>query len=352
MAVKEKTAAELIAEAEEVQKKFAPELYVGEEDTAGEQDKGGISDVGKSGEEPAPGAAPGENKEKLPDDDKEKKPDDTDKTDYKAEYEKLKAQHDALLHAEDSARGRLTKVADENRTLKEKVADLEGTITDLQKAKDQAGRKESAETAIQGLIEEYGEDSLAVKFARENNALKEELGSLRDEIKGITGAVARTGRGDYLAQLTAEVSDWQTLKDDPRIVPFLHDEAPFTGRTFYDIMFEADKIGDAKTVGDIYRAFKSSITPSTSTDKGAEDEGKKEPEDVLKAKAAKDKEKFITPGSGKGGGGEGGQEPQTFTAGELKKAKEKIFALKQNGRHEEAKKIQAEVDAYLDSLSG
>lgn len=332
-----KTAAELMQEAEELQKELAPELFEGDEDK-GTTDKG-TTDKDKAPEDKAP-------EDKKPEDKKATDQGEGDKKDAEPpaqpSVDDLQAELAKVRHIGEVANGRLRVVAEENRTLKEENESLKQRIASLESIGgdgDEADKDKTKKELLGRLTDKYGEDFvddmdayLAWKEKRDNG------GKAKAGHEKPTSATPSASSEDvlYVNALSNAVSDWATIVNDPRFVEFLTEPDPFSGETRYNLMKKAHEQKDAQRVAAFYNAFKNS-SPA---------EGSKEP-----PSAKKDRTSRLAPSSTPKAQGEG-TITETYTTEQIKQMKDKIFEHKSKNNAKEAEKLQSKLDAYLNSLSG
>lgn len=335
-----KTAKELMDEAEDLQKKVAPELYESEnKGTSDDDDKDGTLDDKKT--------ASGED-EKTPDEKAEeeriakeaeaKAEEDRKKTElddpYKAEIAKLK---DELVKVKATA-GRVTQTAEANERHKERIAELErelkkGLKTVSDELDDDAKAKEDETLSI--LIEEYGEDSPAVRMYKSQ---KKDIEALKGKVEEIGSkvetAAIKTEAQKFLDSVADKVPDWESIKEDPKFSEFLDEKVgELTDRTLLQELREAAQKKDTKATIRIYNAFKEK-NPSMAIDDTPSKKGK---------------ERLLAPGSSARADGVKTDIP-IYTSEEIEKMTKEMSTLRRRGDHKAADKIKKKIDEFTDSL--
>ena len=340
---KVKTAEELMAEAEELQKQLAPELY-------GDKGDGGTSDKNDetSGDTPTPG------------DEKDKTPEETDEDKAARlaaeEEEKKKAAAEAgtpdpkdeeIVRLKDelarvkATAGRVTQTAEANDRLRERIAVLENEIAGIKETKKKEPEVPAADDELTEIIDEYGENSLEVRrYKRQRDmidSLKGELDSIKGELKTVKDIPARTAADTYITSLTGQVPDWKTIRDTEEFGAFLDEKAgKFGSRTILDELKDADAKKDATATAAIYQAFKekSGTPPSKKTD------------DTPPTK--KGKERLLAPGSS--GKAEDVDTTEYYTVAEVESMTKEMQSLRTKGQNKKADAIKAKLDAFTDKL--
>lgn len=310
-----KTLQTLETEAEELQRQVAPELYEGE--TSSEEQQETV-------EAPAQEEVKEEVKAEVP------------IPDFETEYKKL-------LQQENSAKGRLRVVADENRLLKEQLETLSHTVESLKTIKPPTAEILTKDDAEVKLIERWGADSEIVDLYRTQKAqserlekqFKNELDTVKNEVKGVREASEMSKRERYLNSLESQVSDWESIRDNPDFGNFLQNQAPFSNDTLLQKLVDADKSNDAKVVAQIYSAFRGSLNA--------------QPNAIVEPR--KSKAALVSPGSSSRGGDVDSKNIEILQPDEIRTLKVKESELRKRGDFKKAEAIAARVDAYLENLT-
>lgn len=310
-----KTLQALETEAEELQRQVAPELYEGE--TLSEEQQETV-------EAPAREEVKEEVKAEVP------------TPDFETEYKKL-------LQQENSAKGRLRVVADENRLLKEQLEALSHTVETLKTIKPPVAEVPTVDDGEAKLIDRWGEDSEIVDLYRSQKAqaermerqLKSELDTVKKEVMGVKEVAEMSKRERYLNSLESQVSEWETIRDNPGFVNFLQNQAPFSNDTLLQKLVEADRSNDVKVVAQIYSAFRDSLNA--------------QPNAIVEPR--KSKAALVSPGSSSRGGDVDSKNIEILQPDEIRALKVKESELRKRGDFKKAEAIAARVDAYLDNLT-
>lgn len=332
-AVAQKTAAELMQEAEELQKELVPDLYEGDEGTSDE----GTSD---KKDKAAPGDKAPEDKES---EDKATDKGEGDKKDAEPPVQPsdddLQAELAKVQHSSEVANGRLRVAAEENRALKEENESLKQRIASLESG-DGGKADKTKEELLSRLTDKYGEDfvdDMDAYLAWKGNKDSGKAADHQGKHAASAPAVAVTPPEDviYINAITNAIPDWKDIVGDQRFAEFLSEPDPFSGETRHNLIRKAHEQKDAARVAAFYNAFKKSSAEASKDN----------------ASAKKDKTSRLAPSSSSRVQGEG-TITESFTPEQIKQMKDKIFEHKSKGRFKEAEGLQVKLDAYLNSLGG
>ena len=321
----------LLEEAIEIEKQERPELY-----NEVVPENNGTSDDGASGEV-IPASSEAASDIQKPEDSKKveeaEKPSviADDAAALRAEIAQLKSE----IGKEQSARGRLTVLAEENRLLKERIALLEA-----QKSADVPAKSDlsSEDSSFDRISEEYGEDigNLFKAQKAEADALKKEISALKGDVDAVKGTASRSIQERFIEDLSTEVPDYETIRDKPEFAEFLQRPvSEFSRRTIYDDLKEAAETLDGKRTALIYSTFKRSTgQPQT---------------DISEPPVKRSKERLIAPSSS--ARSETLNEKKPMTQDEINKTYSRIAAYKSKGEYKEADRLRAELDRFLESVT-
>ena len=327
-----KTAAELMAEAEELQRKVAPELY----GDAGNND--GTSDD----KTVIPGETAHEDDDKTP-----------EEIEAEAEAEKARLESEEAANQANNqidprdaeiarlkdelmklkvVAGRVNQAGEANDRLRERLALLEQEMLSIKASKKEPEKPEVDEERNE-LISEYGDNSPVVKMydkqkAREERLLNE-INSVRSEIGSVKDTSSRSAAEKFTDTLLSEVNDYETVRDMPEFATYLKDNM------LMPALREAASNLDATTTARIYKGFKATL--STHAQKPNE-----------QPPAKKDKARLIAPGSS--GKADSSKDTPVYTLAEVEQMTKEMSSLRRKGRVKEADKIKAKIDAFTESL--
>ena len=187
-------------------------------------------------------------------------------------------------------------------------------------------------------VQAFGEDLIAVQrkvarevaaeFRPELDAVKAENAKLREQL-GQTGA--QVAEASFDQRLHRLVPDFAALNDDPRWIAWLDEVDPLLRGPRRIVAQEALNRGDAEGVAHYVDLFRKSITPAPA------------PDDAAAAKAA-ELERQIQPRRAAGNGAPAPQ-GKTYTSAHITDMFSRAARLSASGQHDEARKLEAEIDA-------
>jgi hypothetical protein len=332
-----KTADELMKEAEELQREFAPELYGEEGEGTSDKEEAEIPE-----ETPAPGdnETPAETDEEKAEAEEKpaKKESETDAPDERdAEIARLK---DELMRVKATA-GRVSQTAEANDRLRDRIAEMEQEIAKLKETPREPAKTPEPETdeVLAEMIDDLGEDAPAVKAYKRQKAqadsLKAEIESIRKEVGTVKTVNTESRTERFISELSGEVSDYEAIRDTPEFAAFLNEPiSPLSKRTLMQELQDAAKSLDSRATAAIYKAYKDRSTQIA-------------PENDPPAK--KDKAKRLAPGSSTKAESLKNS-PPVFTLAEVESKTKEMQKLRARGDHRGADKIRAELDGFLDGL--
>lgn len=196
-------------------------------------------------DEPAPGPKGDE-----PEDDE-----DTGEKDWKAEYEKLSAQHSTLKGKYDSEVPRLSHQV---RELREKLETTEKQIEEARATGAPAAGgtgDEEVDAKLAAVREEYGEDLIETLTLIARRMVSEANQPLREEIGKVTDRQELSDRDRFYATLADDVPGWEKVNSDPAFHAWLAEVDPLTGSERQKALESAYGKLDAPRVVAIFNLF-------------------------------------------------------------------------------------------------
>ena len=144
------------------------------------------------------------------------------------------------------------RFAAENKDLKTRLETLEQELeqTKVQPAESLVKQEE---------IDEYGPGlvDLARRIAREEQAQKDtEITKLKRQIAELSDASTKTASNDFFKSLSAIVSDWEQINEDPGFIKWLTEIDDLTGETKQNLLSRAEGARDAARVGKFFTSYK------------------------------------------------------------------------------------------------
>lgn len=187
-------------------------------------------------------------------------------------------------------------------------------------------------------VQNFGEDLIEVqrKVAREVAAeFEEKLEALKSEnveLRNLLGTTdSRVSETSFEARLHRLVPDFQQLDSDPRWIAWLDEVDPVLRGPRRTIALQAYQSGDAEAVAYYVDLFKQTIEP-------AAEPAKEQPQ-------TKELERQIQPTRNASNATPTSQKGKTYTTADIQRMFQKAAKLGSSGRVEEAKKLEAEIDA-------
>jgi hypothetical protein len=144
------------------------------------------------------------------------------------------------------------RFAAENKDLKSRLELLEQEL-------EQMKAKPAESLVKQEEIDEYGPGlvDLARRIAREEQAQKDaEIAKLKTQIAQLSDASTKTASNDFFKSLTAIVSDWEQINEDPGFIKWLEEVDDLTGETKQNLLSRAESARDAARVGKFFTSYK------------------------------------------------------------------------------------------------
>lgn len=274
----------------------------------------------------------------------------------KAEFEKLNSAHEVL-------KGKYNK---EGQQMRDQIYALTGTTTDLTNqvkdlmAKleatpppDKPGDVKPAPAEVLERLKGYGEEYVAdmgyLITDHLDKAVKplvdKTVKPLVDKINKMETTSVKSGHDSYLVKLEELVTEigfpnWEQVRDSEEFTTFLNSHTEtYSGKSLAVLATEADKAEDPILVATFYAAFKKS-----------QDAAKEPP---IITPLVKGKENLLAPPSSSSNKVELGkkEEPKTFTGDEVAKNYNDFRAGVYNGRLEEWKKLEKEMNDAIAARS-
>jgi uncharacterized protein YukE len=187
-------------------------------------------------------------------------------------------------------------------------------------------------------VQNFGEDLIEVqrKVAREVAAEFEEkleaLKSENTELRQLLGTTdSKVSETSFEARLHRLVPDFQQLDSDPRWIAWLDEVDPVLRGPRRTIALQAYQSGDAEAVAYYVDLFRKTIEPA--------------PEPAKEAPQTKELERQIQPTRNASNATPTSQKGKTYTTADIQRMFQKAAKLGSSGRVEEAKKLEAEIDA-------
>lgn len=144
------------------------------------------------------------------------------------------------------------RFAAENKELKTRLELLEQELEQM--------KAQPAEPLVkQEEIDEYGPGlvDLARRIAREEQAQKDvEIAKLKRQIAELSEVSTKTASNDFFKSLTAIVSDWEQINEDPGFIKWLEEVDELTGETKQTLLSRAEGARDAARVGKFFTSYK------------------------------------------------------------------------------------------------
>ena len=341
MAEEKKTADELLQEAEDKQRELAPELYEDDPKKVEEPEDDPAKDVE---DDPTPPVEDDDADDKKPKSDAVPEPEDETKVEgLQAEITRLTDE----LNQEKSARGRLKASSVEMQNLKDQIDALTGDLKQMQDTTIKKAEADQEDLQLKELIEEYGEDSQAVKMYKTfdekikkiSSKFEKDFTEVDKKVTGVAETTVKSAEDRFYGDLADKVPDWETVVNDPKFGDFLQNRIPFTKQTLYDALNGAANTFDVSTVADIYIAYKDETKPADEPkpDDNTSPDKKKKKEDLL-APANTSKGEVTIP------------EQEIYSPEEVKKMTVDIANLTAQGKTKAADKLQKKLDSFLDNL--
>jgi hypothetical protein len=144
------------------------------------------------------------------------------------------------------------RFAAENKDLKSRLELLEQEL-------EQMKAKPAESLVKQEEIDEYGPGlvDLARRIAREEQAQKDaEIATLKRQIAELSEVSTKTASNDFFKSLTAIVSDWEQINEDPGFIKWLEEVDDLTGETKQNLLSRAESARDAARVGKFFTSYK------------------------------------------------------------------------------------------------
>lgn len=144
------------------------------------------------------------------------------------------------------------RFAAENKDLKSRLELLEQEL-------EQMKAKPAEPLVTQAEVDEYGPGlvDLARRIAREEQAQKDaEIAKLKTQIAQLSDATSKTASNDFFKSLTAIVSDWEQINEDPGFIKWLEEVDELTGETKQNLLSRAEGARDAARVGKFFTSYK------------------------------------------------------------------------------------------------
>lgn len=253
------------------------------------------------------------------------------------------------------------KVADENRQLREDIANLRGMVTTLTQVKAQqtpgpSDPQEAAPTPAQarGLhllkpqeIADYGEDLIDVmkraareavsgeltKLERENKRLHEQLSLVQN---GVTQQ-ARTG---VYGVLQDKVPNWQELNTDPEFLHWLEQRDIYSGVPRGQLLREAFEDNDSARVVAFFESFvkeRQTVTPDQAPQAQPAQQGRQ---------PAVAMDTMVAPGKPRGGAAQAQEnQKRVWTQAEIHAFYQNVHKGKYRGREKDQRAIEQDIIA-------
>jgi hypothetical protein len=225
------------------------------------------------------------------------------------------------------------------------LRDLKAQVESLRKAAETKPVEPAKPTTAEKLVtdadvEAFGSDLIEVqrKVAREVAAeFRGELDAMRAENEKLREQLTSTGtqvsEASFEQRLYRMVPDFETVNADPKWIAWLNEVDPLLRAPRATVAQQAFNRGDAEGVAHYVSLFKQSITPVEQ-----------------KADKTEELERQIQPNRGAPSTPPASQKGKVYTNADIEKMFRKAADLGNKGRHEEARKLEAEIDAaYMES---
>ena len=221
-------------------------------------------------------------------------------------------------------------------TVKTLTNELEALKKSVEKAKE-VEVKQYEKLVTDEDVQNFGEDLIEVqrKVAREVAAeFEQKLEAMRSEnseLRELLGSTEdKVSVSNFEARLHRLVPDFQELDSDPRWISWLDEVDPVLRGPRRTVALQAYQSGDAEAVAYYVGLFKDSIATE-------------EPAKV--SSQAKELERQIQPSRNASNATPTSQRGRTYTTNEIGRMFQKAAKLGGSGRLDEAKKLEAEIDA-------
>jgi hypothetical protein len=225
------------------------------------------------------------------------------------------------------------------------LRDLKAQVENLRKAAETKPVEPAKPTAAEKLVtdadvEAFGSDLIEVqrKVAREVAAeFRGELDAMRVENEKLREQLTSTGtqvsEASFEQRLYRMVPDFEAVNADPKWIAWLNEVDPLLRAPRATVAQQAFNRGDVEGVAHYVSLFKQSITPVEQ-----------------KADKSEELERQIQPNRGATSAPPASQKGKIYTNADIEKMFRKAADLGNKGRHEEARKLEAEIDAaYMES---
>lgn len=215
--------------------------------------------------------------------------------------------------------------------------ELEALKSSMQKTKE-VEAKQQQKLVTDEDVQTFGEDlievqrkvarEVAAEFEQKLEAMRSENSELR-ELLGTTDS--KVSASNFESRLHRLVPDFQQLDSDPRWIAWLDGVDPVLRGPRRTIALQAYQSGDAEAVAYYVDLFKQSIAPME--------------EPVKSAAQNKELERQIQPTRNASTATPTSQKGRTYTTSDIQRMFQKAAKLGSSGKLDEAKKLEAEIDA-------
>ena len=246
------------------------------------------------------------------------------------------------------------KVSDENRELRQELAELRGAFATLKDMGSQRQEKPAEETHPQAQarhllkpeeIADYGEDLIDVmkRAAREAvqgeiDLLKRENKSLKDSLGSFQKLNADKARNDVYGTLHSQVPAWQEINTSEEFLQWLNEPDLFTGKPRGQLLQEAFEANDAARVVAFFKAFlkeHQTVTPDQTA-----------PQAQPTQQPARTLDTMVAPGKPRGGAASAqGDQKRTWSQKDIQAFYNEVHHGKWRGKEKEQRAIEQDIIA-------
>lgn len=253
--------------------------------------------------------------------------------------------YNSLRGSFDRTNKRVKALEDDNRALREIIANLEAGA-----AAAPADTGDAARAAYEELTpeeqSEYGDEFFKVVgkvVGKELAAARKEIEDLKRQVGGVAAATVVSAQDKMHATLDQRVPDWKELNDDPEFVEWVKKPAPGTGQLRQALLLQAYKRNSAPDVAFYFEQF---LREERGETRDPAPQGASEGQGRAPAPKTKSLEDYAAPGKGKQGDLPGKDAPKPkIHLRDITKFYADSTAGKYAGKEEERARREAEIFA-------
>lgn len=251
-------------------------------------------------------------------------------------------------HRYKSMKGRFERSEAHNRSLLERISAMEHTIANLKmqgSAPRQQAQEDDPDTSLSpDEVNDYGEDFLKVvgKKARAEIApilrqYQDEIASLKEQLQGVGGFVAKNAKERMHASLDERCPTWRQLNNDQNFIDWLKLPDTYSGAIRHNLLKEAYEQNDTPRVLAFFNGFlaeEAAVAPAN----------RREPDPDAKVVGKVPLKDLAAPGRAKTAAASGAPaEKPFFTRADIAKFYADVASGKYRGRDAEKNRVEQQI---------